>query len=375
MSKVLFCTNRECPNNRLKEDGKGWYTSWGSYKTLVRGTIRRYRCRICGKTFSDQTFSLDYAVKKTVDYRMLEDNLKTGSGIRDMGRVLGVSTTTILNRLERLSRQALGVMSELYPFLPGEKEYAADGFESFVSSQYHPCHITLLAGGKSQYVYGAAPVVLRRKGRMTEKQRVRREELEKQWRAPRQGVSQSFAAVCGSLLPLLAKSSSPKLLFTDEHPAYVRAYNLLPELLKALREHKLFHFRISSKAPRTRFNPLFAVNYLDRQFRKDQASHCRETVQFSRSINDMMNRMMIYLAYHNTEKIYRIRLKRGDPATHGEAAGLSSNTISRVKEGYYRNRKCYSLLQLKDWEQRTWLRLWVNPMDSPSRPVPAYALL
>ena len=45
---------------------------------------------------------------------------------------------------------------------------------------------------------------------------------------------------------------------------------------------------VSGKAARTKNNRLFAVNYLDREIRKDNASHVRETVQFSRNGNSRM---------------------------------------------------------------------------------------
>ncbi|MFP4564035.1 MAG: hypothetical protein ACLFRY_12085 [Spirochaetia bacterium] len=41
-------------------------------------------------------------------------------------------------------------------------------------------------------------------------------------------------------------------------------------------------------------NPLFPVNYLDRQIRKDNSNHLRKTVQFSRDVDSRMERMAVY---------------------------------------------------------------------------------
>ena len=51
--------------------------------------------------------------------------------------------------------------------------------------------------------------------------------------------------------------------------------------LKALKAQGRYrHLRVSSRVPRTRLNPLFAVNYIDRQLRKDLDEHVRETCVF-----------------------------------------------------------------------------------------------
>jgi hypothetical protein len=57
--------------------------------------------------------------------------------------------------------------------------------------------------------------------------------------------------------------------------------------------------RFPSTAPRTTGNPLFAVNYADREIRKDLAEHRRETVCFARSAAMSMARLWVYVADHN----------------------------------------------------------------------------
>jgi hypothetical protein len=73
------------------------------------------------------------------------------------------------------------------------------------------------------------------------------------------------------------------------------------------------HQRTSSRVVRNCENPLFPVNYLDREFRKDQACHVRETVQWSKTVNNTMERMMVYLAYHNLFKPFRIKIEAISP--------------------------------------------------------------
>jgi|GEM_PF-4274898 len=46
------------------------------------------------------------------------------------------------------------------------------------------------------------------------------------------------------------------------------------------------HRRYSSRLPRTVGNPLFPVNYIDRECRKDMAEYVRETIRFARSAHN-----------------------------------------------------------------------------------------
>ncbi|GAB1484341.1 hypothetical protein MASR2M78_31590 [Treponema sp.] len=86
------------------------------------------------------------------------------------------------NRLERLGRNAIFMQSKLMESLAFKEDLVADGFESFTKSQYHPCNINILVGKKSQFLYEATYTTLRRKGRMTEQQKKKRELIEAKYR-------------------------------------------------------------------------------------------------------------------------------------------------------------------------------------------------
>jgi hypothetical protein len=64
---------------------------------------------------------------------------------------------------------------------------------------------------------------------------------------------------------------------SDEHVVYKNVLKRLP--LKPLSiKHQSVSFRLS----RTHHNPLFPVNNMDLQIRKDNSDHHRETVQFAK---------------------------------------------------------------------------------------------
>lgn len=102
MSLPEFCPNPECEYHLKPPVEFIWYRRIGSYKTKLNGRVQRFRCVRCGRTFSEQTFSLDYYVKRKVSYLEILEHINSRDGVRKTGRSLGVSHQCISNRLQRL---------------------------------------------------------------------------------------------------------------------------------------------------------------------------------------------------------------------------------------------------------------------------------
>lgn len=142
-----------------------------------------------------------------------------------------------------------------------------DGFESFAYSQF---------------VLGLHGAPLRRKGRMTERQKLGRALIEETWKAPPNAIYRS----CKGLLSwgcdeAFQSRQIPLSLITDEKREYAFVLAKLCLYGGWREDGVVVHTPISSKAARTLTNPLFPVNYLDRQLPKDMAEHERETVRFA----------------------------------------------------------------------------------------------
>ncbi|MCX7788970.1 MAG: hypothetical protein N2442_14870 [Spirochaetes bacterium] len=97
--------------------------------------------------------------------------------------------------------------------------------------------------------------------------------------------------------------------FADGVPAGIcwRRMGVMREEQRRRREVRFTHWRMSGRQARSQRNPLVAVNYLDREVRKDGANHVRESTRRSCNMNDLMNRLAIYRVVHNYRKSYRLR--------------------------------------------------------------------
>ena len=365
-----FCPNPVCPHHLpgvKHEPRRGpWYQRDGTYpsKCLGKG-VQRFICKRCGRKFSAQTFSLDYGVKKRIPYRRVFDQINSGSGIRFLARNLGVTDKVITNRISRLARQAIGIHALLRNEFPLTEDLAADGFESFTWSQYFPNNIHLAVGKESQYLYGIDYAHIRRKGRMTDKQKLRRETLEKQWKAPPGDLSASFSRLMRHIFRYRKENEeAPLILYTDEK----QEYRQVLEGVGGVR-----HLTVSSHVARTVRNDLFAVNYYDREIRKDQSNHVRETVEFSRDVNNAMDRLWIYSAYHNYIKPYRTGMKGRSIPTHAECAGISSESIRRVWKSFFTRRFFVTHVDLSDSQWFSWYRCYATPLKREVPWYPRYA--
>ena len=370
-NKAPHCVNPECPNfNHSDDSDTSWRTDHGSYETKAFGTVPRYRCRLCGKTFSDQSFSMDYYVKLPFDYAVLMQGLMSTTGQGNITRFSNVRYELIQNRYERLARVFLALHARLRSLAVRTEDFALDGFESFSVSQYFPNNVNLIAGSDTEYIYGMGFAQLRRKGAMTNEQKLIRSGLEAMYgKAPPKAVELSVASLLCDLGKYMhEKEIGRRKLFTDEHKAYVRA---LGRIIDA--DQYFVHRQVSSKLARSINNPLFPVNYVDRQFRKDMANHVRETVQFARCPTAMMLRLTIYQMYHNYLMPRRVRQQRkGNWQTRGELMGITRTQFLDCLQECWGKRVFYHKCELWEEEKSTWLMKWRNSRIPMGRRVPDY---
>lgn len=372
-----FCPNDECSHHWYEPDSgtpiqepgeeRQWFAPAGYYSTKAFGRVRRFRCRSCGRYFSEQTFSLDYFNKRPISFETVFRRIVGGSGVRTISREIGVSHQIVLNRISRLARQGIAVHAVLASLIGLDENLAADGFESFVDSQYEPNNIHLLVGSRSQFLYGFDYAHLRRKGRMSEEQKQERERRYECRVRDRISISESFSRIVSMIEDLIAtrpcgEEGQPErtVLFTDKKIEYVRCLNT-SEILKELKRRESFTYvRISSRKARTITNRLFPVNYMDRQVRKDNANQVRETVQFSRNVNNCLDRMSVYQLYHNYCKPFRIGRPEEEKLRHGEVAGIEREKIDGQLTDLFTRRRFFSRLRLSCSQLRMWFRMVGN---------------
>jgi|AMFO01.1.fsa_nt_gi Transposase and inactivated derivatives len=293
-----FCPNPNCPYH--KQLNNGWrYKKNGFFtRRTYPHRIQRYRCLHCGVSFSSQTFSTSYWLKRPDVLPRLLPLLVSCCALRQIARLLRTSAQTVMNQTARLGRHCMLHHAHRLQHYTPTGPVVIDGFESFELSQYHPFHHHLAVETDTSLLIYFTDSELRRKGRMTEHQKRRREELEQQFGRP---DPKAVPRDVRHLLETVLGNCEQATVRSDDHRAY-------PGALRALR-CRVRHEVTSSRRRRDRRNPLFEVNLLDLMLRHCGANHRRETLAWSKRRQGSAERLAVFLVWWNEMKPRR--LKRG----------------------------------------------------------------
>jgi transposase-like protein len=312
-----FCPNPACAAHH---GPAGWrFVRAGFHaRQQVPHRVQRYRCCLCRRHFSDQTFRTSYWLKRADLLAPVFCGLVAGSGFRQLARSFEVAPHTIASHSARLGRHCLLFHQQHRPRDPAREPLVLDSFQSFEHSQYSPTLFHTLVGKDSHFVHGFTDSELRRSGRMSTRQKRRRARLEARFGRPDpRSTEREVTALLGLVLP----GPQALTLHTDEHADYPRALRRLPHLA-------VTHRTISSRAARTSRNPLFAINLLDLLIRHSGANHKRETIAFSKRRQSAAERLWQLVVWRNWLKWFSERRRSGTPAMR---AGVATRRL-RVGE-------------------------------------------
>jgi hypothetical protein len=277
--------------------------------------IQRFLCLHCHRSFSTQTFSTTYWLKRPDVLPQLLTKTTGCMANRQIARDLRVAPSTIDRQLSRLGRHCLlyhtGVMRGAGPV----PRVAIDGFVSFEHSQYWPFHHHLAIEPESDFIVYFTDSEVRRSGTMTTAQKRKREHLEAAHGRPDpRAVSKDVK----HLLEVVAGSQMQLTVLSDDHRAY-------PQAIKGLR-CEVTHLVTSSKERRDAGNPLFPVNLADLLLRHSSANHKRETIAWSKRRQASAERLAVFLVWRNYMKSRREKRPRGP--TPAESRGVIGHRVT-----------------------------------------------
>jgi len=295
-----FCPRPDCTGHW---DTRGWtYRRAGFYSRQRRPfRVQRYNCGFCGASFSFQSFQISYWRKRPDLLAPVFLRVLSCSGYRQIAREFSVSHTTVMDITALLARHCLLFQELFVRKLRLREPIVADGFESFEHSQFFPFHFNVAVGAESHFVYGFTDSPIRRKGRMTKRQKARREVLERTVGRPDPKAIEKEMA---ELLVLLPEGRID--LRTDEHPAYPKAVR------RSGRD--VAHSVTPSKQARTTRNPLFPVNLIDLLIRHSSSNHKRETIAFSKRRQNAAEKLAILQVWRNFLKSFSEKKQDATPA-------------------------------------------------------------
>ena len=297
------CPSRKCRFHNPLQHGWRWKHFGVYYRKAPPHRIRRFQCLHCNVTFSCQTFSVTYWLKRPDIITQLLTKATSGACNSQIALDLDVWPSTIDRQIYRLGRHCLLFHSRMMQNRPKLSDIAIDGFHSFEQSQYHPFHFHVAADRMTAFFPHFTDSEVSRSGTMTDKQKKQRALYHKIRGKP---DPQAVRKDMQELLQYLTDQTSEMTIHSDDHKAYPKAIENL--------QCQVIHVVTSSKEIRSRFNKLFEINLLDLLIRHCEAEHKRETISYSKRRNCAAYKLAIFLVQRNYIKTKRVRHSRQTPA-------------------------------------------------------------
>ncbi len=284
------CPNKKCKFHMLSE---GWaYAKKGYFKTKWNAQpVPRYRCGECGKYFSSHTFRESYGQKKPYLNQEVFKWYASGTTLRRMAIVMGVSRVTITRKF--LFMAELARKEHARRIQAGELKTSLaqfDEMESFEHSKLKPLSIALAVRARTGEIIGAQTAEMNCKGHLAVIS-----QMKYGWRKDNRNVARE------GVLRLLNQCSREWLVVvTDKKTDY-------PEILKKCLPHAEIQQvkrveRLSTKVSANRRNEndaLFTLNYTCAKIRHDLSRMARKVWVTTKKAERLQAHLHLYIAFNN----------------------------------------------------------------------------
>lgn len=316
------CPHADCP--RHDDPTSDFCAPFGSYQPRCRPRpVPRFRCRTCRRTFSRQTFRADYRDKKPHLNAPVVELLCSGVGLRQTGRLVGLSPGCVELKFRKLARHAAALDRNLRGELAPDEPLAIqlDEFETFEGRRNtRPLSIATCIERRSRFHIAARAAPIRPRGKMTPR-RAAAIAAEQQVRGERPDRSQAATRAALAAAARLAPRARRVSLETDLKSTYG------PLARGVFGEARLEHSQTASVLPRDVKNPLFPINHTEACMRDLNGRLRRESWLVSKTRWFLNLQLGLYCAYRNW---VRPRFNR-DGRTPGQLLGFVDRRL-RVGE-------------------------------------------
>jgi hypothetical protein len=306
------CPHPLCPS-QLR--GGFSYHCRGVFRRKLDGRIvQRYCCTVCARFFSDQSFRLDYGLRRPELTARAFWAFASKVTHRQAARSLECARGTIRQRLELLGKHCRDFHELQRRRLKGalEPQLALDELETYETDRrLRPVTVPVLLHESSWFVLDVQVAPMASRGGLAEYHEARKQALIEREGRRRSGSRAAVRQCFANAAPLVRRDVSG-ILRTDEKQTYVALK------LRELPEN-LLHVRISSKEPRGLENPLFRINRTLAMLRDGVSRLVRRSWGASKLRAQLEKHLWIWIVYRN---YVRRRVNRSAGQSAASTIGL-----------------------------------------------------
>ena len=311
------CPYRSCRQHARPEPA--FFRRHGCYTPRCRPMpVPRFRCKTCRRTFSRQTFRMDFRDHRPHLNPQLMMLLSSGLGLRQSARLLQLSRRCAELKARKLGRHLRRFNLNLRGPLREGAKLQFDELETYEGRRNtRPLSVPVLIEAESRYIIWAEAAPIRPRGKMTPARRaaIAAEELRF---GPRKDLSRRSCKRTLKRGADLARNLTCVNLATDEKTTY-------PTLAaQAFGTSRLAHSQSSSVLPRNVRNPLFSINHTEAMARDLMGRLRRESWLVSKQRRFLDIALQVHMAYRN----YVRRRTNRDDQSSAQRLGFAPRRMS-----------------------------------------------
>lgn len=286
----------------IRTPNSGHVVRFGSfYRRSDSRWIRRFRCRVCSRTFSFATLSPEFGqINRRINSKVLRLLCSTTSQ-RDVARVLGVDRKTVIRRFVFLSFQARVAMAReirKHEAHAQERIYF-DEMESFEHSKCKPLSIPIAVSAKGNKILSLGVARMPAKGLLAAVSRKRYGRR-----------IDERPEVLHEFMQRLKPYVTPQTEFiSDQSPHYP------PVVRRFFRENTHTQFKGrkgcvtgQGELKRGGFDPLFELNHTCAMLRAHISRLLRRSWVTTKRPDRLLAHLWLYAHYHNTVLTRRLQI-------------------------------------------------------------------
>ena len=290
---------RSCPRPDCPSRSSGhhrWCFKGGFVRACDGRTVQRFLCRECRRTFSTQTFRVDYRLKKPQLNHSLFGPFISKVTHRQAARVVGCSRGTVAHRLKLLGEHCrefhLWRLARAAADGGVRGKFQLDELETFEHSRrLAPVTVPVLIERTSYFIVDLRTAALPCRGGLSEADRLKKAERERVHGVRKSG-SREAVTKCFETLAACHDPRTAIEVETDRKSTYAG-------ILKRRFGDRLRHVRRSSTARRDYSNPLFPINHTLAMLRDGLSRLVRRTWAASKLRQRLELHAWIWIAWRN----------------------------------------------------------------------------
>jgi transposase-like protein len=317
-----FCPRVDCRSGADGSAFRFWYR--GRYRRACDGRIvHRFHCHNCRRSFSVQTFRVDYRLRRPQLTAPIFDAFVSKVTQRQTARTLLCTRQTVRRRLLLLARHSRDFHAAALARMRARGGFGGhfqlDEQETFERDRLlQPVTMPVLIHAPSRFVVHVetAPLPARGGLRKSDEERKRRLEAKLGVRlsGSREAVKRCFAVLNQALGPALA------VVLTDQKSSY-------PTILAETMTGRYLHEAHSGRAAKTRENPLWPINHTLGMLRDGLSRLVRRNWGNSKERAWLGEHAWVWIAYRNYIRYFTNKIKRTSSA---RLAGVVRRSFSKA---------------------------------------------